>query len=186
MTSEPAERPGSRQSGEVTEPDEQLFDPDLIRRATLLVVDDEVLVTSSLKHFFRLEMAIENVVLFNVAVDAAHWAEENRVDLVITDFLMPGMDGLALLAHVKRWHPEAARILLTGYADKANAIRAINEVGLFQYVEKPWDPDRLAATVRAGLDHMALQRTLRETIDALTFEKSERERLRRTLLRAFA
>lgn len=163
-----------------------LFDPSLVREATLLVVDDEQLVTNSLRHFFQLEMGIDKVVSFNVSSEAAKWAETHRVDFVMSDFLMPGMDGLALLSTVRKLHPEATRVLLTGYADKANAIRAINEVGLFQYIEKPWDTDRLAAVVRSGLEHMALQRTLRQLIDKLSEEKGAREHIRRALLRAFA
>jgi DNA-binding NtrC family response regulator len=190
MTSEAAvkqDSEGPPPTPEVTGGDDgSLYDPSLVREATLLVVDDEQLVTNSLRHFFQLEMNIENVVTFNVSSEAAKWAEQNRVDLVITDFLMPGMDGLALLSVVRRMHPEATRILLTGYADKANAIRAINEVGLFQYIEKPWDTDRLATVVRAGLEHMALQRTLRQLIDKLNLEQNAREHMRRALLRAFA
>jgi DNA-binding NtrC family response regulator len=191
MTSEAAvkqdsEGPPPVPGGDPRDEQDSLFDQTLVREATLLVVDDEQLVTNSLRHFFQIEMNIENVVAFNVSSEAAKWAEENRVDLVITDFLMPGMDGLALLTTVRRVHPEATRILLTGYADKANAIRAINEVGLFQYIEKPWDTDRLATVVRAGLEHMALQRTLRQLIDKLNLEQSAREHMRRALLRAFA
>ena len=60
-------------------------------------------------------------------------------DVVLSDFKMPGMDGLAFLARVRAAYPDAVLILLTGYADKESAIRAINEVGIWQYVEKPWD-----------------------------------------------
>jgi DNA-binding NtrC family response regulator len=168
------------------EADASLYDPKLIESAVILVVDDEALITTSLRNFFELEMALEHVVTFNSSVEAARWALSHRVDMVITDFLMPEMDGLALLQQVKQLHPEATRVLLTGYADKANAIRAINEVGLFQYIEKPWDTDRLATVVRSGLEHMALQRTLREMIEKLNIEHSAREHMKRALIRAFA
>jgi response regulator RpfG family c-di-GMP phosphodiesterase len=46
------------------------------------------------------------------------------------------------LAEVKKRFPLVPRILLTGYADKENAIKAINNVGLYQYIEKPWDKRR--------------------------------------------
>jgi DNA-binding NtrC family response regulator len=163
-----------------------LFDPKLVEDAVVLVVDDEALITNSLRHFFELELGLRNVVTWNSPVEAVEWASRHRVDMTITDFLMPELDGLALLREIRRLHPEATRILLTGYADKANAIRAINEVALFQYIEKPWDSDRLAAVVRSGLEHMALQRTLRGLIERLGVEKRQREHLRRALIRAFA
>jgi DNA-binding NtrC family response regulator len=165
---------------------ETLFDPQWIETATILVVDDEALITNSLRHFFELELGLDNIVTFNASSEAARWAKDHRVDMVISDFLMPGMDGLALLSEIRMLHPEATRVLLTGYADKANAIRAINEVGLFQYIEKPWDTDRLATVVRSGLEHMALQRTLRALIDRLDIEHNAREKMQRALVRAFA
>ena len=61
--------------------------------------------------------------------------------------------GVEFLLKVKELQPEAIRILLTAYADKENAIRAINEVGLYQYVEKPWDNDALLLLIRNGLLH---------------------------------
>jgi DNA-binding NtrC family response regulator len=177
----------SGRSPQAGAPDEApLYDPALVRAAVVVVVDDEALITGSLRAFFELELGLAHVVTFNAPAEAARWLQGHRADMVITDFLMPEMDGLALLTLVKRAHPEATRILLTGYADKANAIRAINEVGLFQYIEKPWDGDRLAAVVRAGLEHMALQRTLRQMIARLDVEHGARERIQRALIRAFA
>jgi adenylate cyclase len=61
--------------------------------------------------------------------------------LVISDIMMPEMNGLELLAQIKLLYPLAPRIVLTGYADKENAIQALNELGLFYYVEKPWDDE---------------------------------------------
>jgi CheY-like chemotaxis protein len=52
--------------------------------------------------------------------------------------------------------PLATRILLTGYADKQNAIRAINEAGLYYYLEKPWDNDHLKMVIRNGIERSAL------------------------------
>ena len=79
-------------------------------------------------------------------------AKTNPLDLVISDFLMPELDGIGLLLEIRALYPESALILLTGYADKTNAIRAINEVGIFHYLEKPWENDDLLTVVRTGLD----------------------------------
>ena len=50
---------------------------------------------------------------------------------------MPEMNGLEFLREAKKLYPETSMILLTGYADKENAIRAINEIGLYKYLENP-------------------------------------------------
>jgi DNA-binding NtrC family response regulator len=92
---------------------------------------------------------------------------ESRIDLVISDYLMPEMDGITFLAKVKEKLPMVPRILLTGYADKENAIKAINNVGLYQYVEKPWDNDALLMGVKNALEKGALLRTLEEKIQEL-------------------
>ena len=72
--------------------------------------------------------------------------EKSPVDLVISDFLMAEMNGLDFLQQVKKMYPDVPCILLTGYADKENAIKAINEIGLFQYIEKPWGFEEILET----------------------------------------
>jgi len=58
-------------------------------------------------------------------------------------------------------------ILLTGYADKENAIRAINEVGLYRYIEKPWDNDDLLINIKNGIERSYLIEKLNEKIGEL-------------------
>ena len=67
-----------------------------------------------------------------------------------------------LLGKAKVLQPEAARVLLTGHADKQSAIQAINDVGLFQYLEKPWDNDDLIRIVEGGLNQKLLVHRLQE------------------------
>src|SRR5678815_3792078 len=86
------------------------------------------------------------------------------LDLVISDYLMPEMDGISFLAEVKKKFPLVPRILLTGYADKENAIKAINNVGLYQYIEKPWNNDDLRLILRNGLEKTTLLKQLEDKI----------------------
>jgi signal transduction histidine kinase len=94
---------------------------------------------------------------------------------------MPGMDGLELLRRTRAARPDAARIVLTGYADKESAVRAINDAGIYQYVEKPWDNDQLLVTVQNALDHVELERRLRATVEELRARNQELERALREL-----
>ena len=98
----------------------------------ILVVDDDVIVTSALKTFFKVE-GINNFVTFNNPLEAVEYLKSNKPCIIISDFMMPGMNGLEFLTEAKKLYPDVSKILLTGYADKENAIRAINEVGLQVY-----------------------------------------------------
>ena len=99
---------------------------------------------------------------------------------------MPGeMNGVEFLLELEKLQPEAIRILLTTYADKENAIRAINDVGLYQYVEKPWDNDALLLLVRNGLRHGRLLRQLGAMTQELDIAKGSLERVQTEILKAF-
>jgi DNA-binding NtrC family response regulator len=117
----------------------------------VMVVDDEDMVVSSLKTLLSLETPHE-VLAFTSPQAALEAARSNAIDLAISDFLMPEMDGVAFLKEVRRLYPAIQLIILTGFADKGSAIRAINEVRLYQYLEKPWDNDDLIKIIEAGLD----------------------------------
>ena|SRR5882724_691711 len=120
-------------------------------RSTILVVDDEPAVTMSVTTLLELETS-HAVLAETSPTRALQIAKTRPLDLVVSDFLMPELDGIAFLLEIRRLYPESTLVLLTGYADKENAIRAINEVGIFHYVEKPWDNDDLLTIVRTGLD----------------------------------
>ena len=136
------------------------------RTPRILVVDDDALVLGSLKGLFTLETNYV-VELFDDPRKAVDHLARNPVDLVISDFLMPQMNGLEFLTQARRLQPEAARILLTGFADEQNAIRAINEVGLYHYLEKPWDNDHLLLLIRNALEEKSLRRQLADKVKDL-------------------
>jgi two-component system, NtrC family, sensor kinase len=126
---------------------------------TVYVVDDDPLVTESLGTALRLETNYQ-VEVFQSGPAALVSLAGVPPDVVITDFKMPGMDGLALLRAIRQACPNSVLILLTGYADKESAIQAINEVGIYQYVEKPWDLEDLLLKIRAGVERTDLLRRL--------------------------
>ncbi len=132
----------------------------------VMLVDDEPMVTMALASFLELETDYE-VVTCGSGDEALTRFAAGKVDVAVSDFLMPKMNGLELLARFKELDPEVPRLLLTGYADKDNAIRGINEVGLFQYLEKPLDNDQLLLSLRTALDHRSLRAALRSKIDEL-------------------
>jgi DNA-binding NtrC family response regulator len=155
-----------------------------ISQPLVLIVDDEEIVTSSLRNLFRLRTSYRHVT-HTSPIEALQEAERNTFDLVITDYLMPGMDGIAFLTRFKELQPQAVRILLTGYADKESAIRAINEVGLYQYIEKPWDNDTLLMVVRNALERSFLLRSLDQKVRELQTAHGSLKDFQNKLIRAF-
>lgn len=135
-------------------------------KAKIIILDDEIMATSAIKAFLKLE-GFSNVECFNDASSALEYLKTNTPDLVISDFLMPDMNGLEFLTEVKKLYPDVSKILLTGYADKENAIKAINEIGIYKYIEKPWDNDNLVLTVKNGIERSYLINKLNEKIDEL-------------------
>ena len=147
------------------------------------VVDDDSLVTASLGTVLRLETEWD-VSTSNSATDALAEMEHAPPDVVLSDLKMPHLDGIGFLKQVRRRFPDAVLILLTGYADKESAIQAINEVGLWQYVEKPWDTDELLIKVRQGLERRDLIANLSSTNQELARRVAELETAREQLLRS--
>jgi DNA-binding NtrC family response regulator len=152
---------------------------------TILLVDDEEMVVTSIKSFLTLETDYQ-VAAYTSPKEALDYIRKNRVDLVISDYLMPDMDGIEFLAKVKELQPEATRVLLTGYADKENAIKAINDVGLYQYIEKPWENDDLKLIIRNGLEKRILLQRLQDKIREVNKAHEELMSVQKEILKAFA
>src|SRR4051812_5705050 len=93
----------------------------------VVLVDDEDMVITSIRAFLQLETEYD-VLGFTDPVEATKHLETNPVDVIVSDYLMPRMNGIQFLAKAKELQPEAARVLLTGHADKNSAIQAINDV----------------------------------------------------------
>ena len=138
----------------------------------VVLVDDEEMVTQNLEMLLGMETGYE-AVTFNLPVSALEYLKDNEVDAVISDFIMPEMNGLDLLAHVKEAQPTCSRLLLTGYADKESAVRAINEVGLFQYLEKPWENEFVMMTLRNAVERSKLLKQLQNKTQSLDTFREE-------------
>ena len=145
-----------------------------MNKGKIVVVDDEKIVTSAFSTLLKVE-GFSDAHFFNSPKEALEFIKTNSPDLVISDFLMPEMNGLEFLTEVKKLHPEVSKILLTGYADKENAIRAINEVGLYRYIEKPWSNDDLIINIKNGIERSYLLSQLRQKISELEIAKKELE-----------
>lgn len=78
---------------------------------------------------------------------------ENPPDIVIADYLMPGMDGISFLQRIKQRQPDAVRILLSGKATINVLLDAVNFAGIYHFLGKPWETDELKAVIAEALKY---------------------------------
>lgn len=138
----------------------------------IVAVDDEEIILSTLKMLLGIE-GFENIECFTQPKKALEYIKENKPDLILSDFMMPEMNGIEFLSEAKKICENVSMILLTGYADKENAIKAINEVGIYKYIEKPWDNEDLLINIRNGIERSGLIFELNKKIDELSQAKAQ-------------
>jgi response regulator RpfG family c-di-GMP phosphodiesterase len=122
---------------------------------SILFVDDEPSILSSLKRLFRPKGY--QIHLAEGGKAALELMEQVAVDLVISDMRMPEMDGVQFLEQVRQRWPDTVRLLLTGYADIASTIDAVNRGEIYRYISKPWDDADILLIVREALEHRTLE-----------------------------
>jgi two-component system probable response regulator PhcQ len=155
----------------------------------LLILDDEPNVLSALRRMFMNPAGVPaipkpNIVTFTSPHDALDHIRQNTVDVVISDFRMPEMDGATFLTMVRKLDPDAARIMLSAYTDLDGIVRAINDAGIFRFVPKPWSDTDLRASIVQVLEfrHLAIENRrladqLRKQGSIISRQQLELERL---------
>lgn len=84
---------------------------------------------------------------------ALQLARQQKFDVVIADYRMPEMDGIAFLKAFRKIQQDAERILLSGQADVAMLIQAMNEAHIYRFIAKPWNIFQLVVAIRLALQH---------------------------------
>ncbi|HKO53530.1 MAG TPA: sigma-54 dependent transcriptional regulator [Polyangiaceae bacterium] len=129
--------------------------------AHVLIVDDESSVLFLLREV--LEERGHEVLSATSGVEARALADSRKLDeieLVLTDFAMPDLDGLGLMAHLRRQNPDLPVVLLTARGSERLAARAIKE-GAFDYLPKPFELEELEAITARALETGSLRREAR-------------------------
>lgn len=144
------------------------------QRFKILCVDDEPQVLDGLTLHLRRSFEVHTAA--GGAAGLELMAAEGPFAVVLSDMRMPGMDGAEFLAEVRRRHPDAVRMLLTGQADIPSTVAAVNEGRIFRFLTKPCPPDRLLDAFNAAVEQhrlvtaerVLLEQTLRGSIATLT------------------
>ena len=120
------------------------------RQQTILIVDDEVDILESLKQLFEVSLKDVNVATAEGGAAALAIIKSQIVDLIVTDYKMPGMNGCDLIDEARRLNPRVHGVLMTGFA-----VLAARD-GLAEHdhlvLHKPFNPARLLEQLRGRLD----------------------------------
>jgi len=138
-------------------------------RHPILVVDDEPEILFSLQSLLRRDFEVHTA---ESGADALRILQQHPVHVILTDQRMPRMTGVELLSQARGAHPEAIRMVFTGYADIKSVVDAINKGRIYRYLTKPWDPDELIAVLRDACEQheraAAKKQLLRDLREHLT------------------
>jgi CheY-like chemotaxis protein/glycine cleavage system H lipoate-binding protein len=119
------------------------------RKLSVLVVDDEQIILDSVKKHLKSDDYELHLVL--TPREGLDKVRNEHIDVVLTDLMMPEIDGLELMKMVKEIHPNVPVIIVTGYATINTALQA-TQLGAFDYIAKPFSRKELLAVVRRAAD----------------------------------
>jgi DNA-binding NtrC family response regulator len=106
-----------------------------MERGTVLIVDDEPAILRSLKALFDRD---HHIITAASASEAMEIMRSQTVHVLVSDYKMPGGDGLSLLIEVKKKFPGTIRVLMTAFADMNLVVRALNEGEIHRFISKPY------------------------------------------------
>lgn len=147
---------------------------------TILYVDDERHNLVSFKAAFRREY---KVLTAQSGQEGIEMMRDNMVNLVISDQRMPQMTGVQFLEHILPEHPEAIRMVLTGFSDVEAIIDAINKGQVFRYITKPWSETELRMTIENAKQLFELQQKNKRLVKELRQKVAEQEKTLRLFMK---
>lgn len=126
------------------------------KKYNILLLDDEKNILNSLKRLFRREPY--NLILAHTAAEGIEKLAETEAQIIISDYRMPGKNGIEFLKEAKKICPESIRMVLSGYADIDAIIKAVNEGEIYKFLTKPWNDEELKITVKRAIEQYELQK----------------------------
>jgi putative nucleotidyltransferase with HDIG domain len=150
-----------------------------MREHTVLFIDDEVNILRAVQRLLRNEPC--RVLTASRGQEALELLDKEPAQVVVSDQRMPEMPGVEVLLAVREHHPDAVRMMMTGYTEMNVAVDAINHGEIYRLITKPWNDEELKATLRQAFDHYDLKSEIRR-LNQVTREQNLRlQDMNRTL-----
>jgi PAS domain S-box-containing protein len=147
-------------------------------RGKILIVDDEKDILEVLQAVLESEGYTVGVTTVSTSVisllEREQSSEGGPYSVVLTDIMMPSLNGLELLHQIKQKFPEEVVIMLTAYMSVENAVKSLNE-GAFAYLTKPIEMTDLINTMRNAFDKIMLSRENKRLLEELNRAKEYSE-----------
>jgi len=143
----------------------------------IMVIDDEENILHSLKRILKNEKGLE-VEFYTDPKQALIKANRSEYHLFLSDYRMPGMDGVKFLTKTKQSNPNAMRLIFSGTADFDALIEAINKAEIYRFIAKPIHAHELIPTIRQALhlyDVLAENRRLSDQVREQQNELNNRD-----------
>lgn len=130
---------------------------------TVLIVDDEPLMLKALNRLLARapchcdgQTYALKVLTFSRPAEALDYIRQHAVSLILSDYRMPDMSGVALLTEALALQPQAVRLIISGYADLGALLAAINQAQIYKFIPKPWNDYELVSAIAQALRYREL------------------------------
>ena len=141
----------------------------------LMIVDDEVNILNSLRRVLSKQKEWD-ILMCSDPLEAVEIAKDSPFDLFISDYRMPGMNGVEFLVGTKESNPHSMRIILSGTSDFEATVEAINQAEIYRFITKPVDTDELILTINQALQLYEVLKENRILANKVRSQKVELDR----------
>lgn len=146
----------------------------------VLCVDDEKNVLRSLRRLF-MDDGYEILTAGSAEEGLEILHADGSIQVVISDYRMPGMNGIDFLRGVCHNWPDTVRIVLSGYADTAAVVEAINDGEIYKFIPKPWNDTELRVAIQKAIERYFLKKKNRQLMDELKLSNAKLRTLNEAL-----
>ncbi|WP_462318992.1 response regulator, partial [Marinilabilia sp.] len=131
---------------------------------SILYIDDEAGNITGFKYTFKRKF---DVTTASSAAEALEILKTRDFKVIISDQRMPNMSGLDFFAAIQKTHPDVIKIILSAFSDNDVIIKAINEIGIYRFLSKPWNKDDMEITIQSAIESYNLKNENQQLISDL-------------------